>query len=73
MLTRNRGRAMAQAADTLIARQDYTAALALLDSGRAGAAAAPDYLLLALAARQPVTAPRWLVRVRDKMVGRPSR
>ena len=57
-----------QAVDALVSNREYTQALALIDSGRAGSMAAPDYLLLALAEKQPKTSARYLVRLRDKRV-----
>ena len=54
--------------DALVSNREYTQALALIDSGLAGSMAAPDYLLLALAEKQPKTSARYLVRLRDKKV-----
>ena len=57
-----------QAVDALVSNREYAQALALIDSGCAGPIAPPDYLLLALAEKQPKTSPRYLVRLRDKKV-----
>jgi len=49
-----------------VSAREYAEALALIDAGVAGPIQPPDYLLLALAEKQPKAAARYLVRLRDK-------